>query len=157
MKKYFVLFLLCALPFFSFAATKAASKSVVMYVAVQNATFKEKKSFFSATVAELTYGQSVRVVNTNGKWAEAVLADGNKRGWIALSSLTKKKIKKSDFKASTDELALAGKGFSAEIEKKYRKTSSADYASVDRIESSIVSDSELLNFIDGGKLNGGSK
>ena len=160
MKKFCVLIIFSLLTIFPsslFAATKSAAKTSVMYVAVQNAAFKEKKSFFSSTVAELSYGQSVKVVNTSGKWVEALLTDSNKKGWIALSSLTKKKIKKSDFKASTDELALAGKGFSAEVEKNYRKTSSADYVAVDRIESLKVSDSELLKFIDGGNLNGGSK
>ena len=67
MKRFsvFIFSLLFICPLNLFAATKSASKSTVMYVAVQKAVFKEKKSFFSSTVAELSYGQSVKVVNTS--------------------------------------------------------------------------------------------
>lgn len=152
MKKVLILLALSILPLFAFA-----EKTTTMYVAVQNAVFKEKKSYFSATVAKVDYGEAVKITSTSGKWAQATVVNGGKKGWISLNSLTKRKIKKSDFKASTDELALAGKGFSAEVEKNYKKTAKADYASVDLLEKATVSDDELLQFIKDGKLKGGAQ
>ncbi len=156
MKKYVfaAAFLLC---FVSFYAQQKA-KTQVMYVSTQNAELKEKKSNFSAATAKLSYGQAVTVISMDKKWAEAKLSDGSKRGWISMNSLTKRKIAaNSGFSASTDELSLAGKGFTAELEANYKKEGKVDFASVDKIEKNSVSRTELLTFIEEGKLKGGEE
>ena len=55
--------------------------------------------------------------------------------------------------ASSDEVALAGKGFSQEIETEYKKQNrSLDYAWVDRMLTFKVSDAEALRFMQEGGL-----
>ena len=83
-------------------------------------------------------------------------------GWIATGSLTKKKIVKSSggstVKASTSEIALAGKGFSGESEKAYKSANVAlDYAKVDEIEKISVSSDDLQDFIEVGNLSDGEE
>jgi hypothetical protein len=56
--------------------------------------------------------------------------------------------------ASTDELALAGKGFSEEVERSYRAEGELDYDSIDKMEESVVSTGELRSFIVEGRLAG---
>ena len=58
--------------------------------------------------------------------------------------------------ASSNELALAGKGFSEEAEKAFKSSNgNLNYAEVDKIEEITVSDSELSAFISEGHLKGG--
>ena len=75
-------------------------------------------------------------------------------GWINNSSLTKKKIVLSTNKVSvsTNELALAGKGFNAEIEAEYKKNGKVNYAAVDRLEKNLVSFDTVFEFMEAGKL-----
>ena len=55
--------------------------------------------------------------------------------------------------ASSDEVALAGKGFSQEIETEYKKQNrSLDYAWVDRMLTFKVSDADALRFLQEGGL-----
>ena len=55
--------------------------------------------------------------------------------------------------ASTDEVALAGKGFSQEVETAYKKQNrSLDYAWVDRMATFKVTDAEALRFLQEGGL-----
>lgn len=146
-------------------------KEKVMYVAVEEADVKEKPSFFSKTKEIFLYTQKVIVLETKGNWTKVRLPDAEDKdsqndiqnevvqGWISSGSLSKKRIAQGKrLSASTDELALAGKGFSSEIENVYRKNSELDYESVDRIENSNSTNAsldELIDFIKGGKLNFG--
>ena len=55
--------------------------------------------------------------------------------------------------ASSDEVALAGKGFSQEVETEYKKQNrSLDYAWVDRMLTFKVSDADALRFLQEGGL-----
>jgi hypothetical protein len=65
--------------------------------------------------------------------------------------LSKRKLISSfnNFSATTDELALAGKGFSSSDN--WGK-SNANYDAVKQIEGQIISNEELLNFIQEGEL-----
>ena len=62
---------------------------------------------------------------------------------------------------SGQEIALAGKGFNADVESRYRSTHSrADYASVDRMEAMRVSRDEMIRFLEDGNVKsteGGAK
>ena len=90
-----------------------------------------------------------------------LVSDSSVCGWISNGSLTSKKIVKTSGgtgSTSSDELALAGKGFSAEAEKAFKDSgnaAAANYSKVDEIEKITVSKSELSDFISDGHLNGG--
>jgi uncharacterized protein YgiM (DUF1202 family) len=133
----------------------------VMYVATRNAELKSSTGFFADTVITLQYGDQVTVVQENGKWMEVRPAKRSSvSGWILANSLTSKRIISSGTgtSASADELALAGKGFSEEVEQAYKSrggASAAHYAEVDAMETLIVSRQELYNFLVEGHLNTG--
>ena len=92
------------------------------------------------------------VLETKGKWSKVQPVENAEiSGWISSSLLSKRKLISSfnNFSATTDELALAGKGFSASDN--WGKAS-ADFHSVDEIEKQTISNDELLNFINEGEL-----
>jgi hypothetical protein len=54
---------------------------------------------------------------------------------------------------SQDEIALAGKGFSEEVEKEYRKNNAnLDYAWINRMETIRISPRQMENFVEDGRL-----
>ncbi len=151
-KRYFCVFLIC-LTCFLFA-----KENEVRYVAVEKVFVKSGTGFFSKKLAELSYGQEVILIEENGKQSKVAVADEPSIiGWLSTSSLTSKKIVVRDNKSvstNADELALAGKGFSQEVEEAFKNETSIDFSIVDKIEDVNVTDSELLIFIQEGQLEG---
>jgi uncharacterized protein YgiM (DUF1202 family) len=125
-----------------------------MYIAVQSAPLKASTGFFAKTVGNLRYGDQITVTAVNGKWVQ-VNAAANKSltGWIAAANVTSKRIiAGSGQSASAKELAMAGKGFSEGVEQEYKTGKNLNYDAVDALERVTVSDDELFNFIEEGRL-----
>ena len=129
-----------------------------MYVAVKSAALKTSTGFFARTAGTLVYGAQITVLAVNGKWAQVRTVSGaSLSGWTASSNLTLKHIvvQGDTRSASAKELALAGKGFSQEVEQKYKTGKDVNYDAVDALEKTAVSEQELLNFIEEGHLSKG--
>jgi uncharacterized protein YgiM (DUF1202 family) len=125
-----------------------------LYVNVNSANLKSSTGFFASTTGTVKYGDDVRVLAINGKWFQ-VRNSRNITGWIASSSLTTKRIsvQGNTANASAKEIALAGKGFSPEVESEYKKGGEkVNYAAVDAMEKANIADKDLLAFIDEGHL-----
>jgi hypothetical protein len=122
------------------------------YVAVQTTPLKNSTWFFAKDLANLTLGTELTLIRENGKWSEVRV--GNLTGWVASSSLTSKKVIASTANISASEVALAGKGFSPDIEAEYKK-SGLDYSMVDVMEQITVPINDLSEFIAEGRLVGG--
>lgn len=168
MKKYSVLFFCAVLLFASQSAFAKQSLKAgdVLYVSVKEGKLTGGEGNFSKTVGTVKYGDRVRVLTVGEKKLEVVLYNNDKfsgqekiSGWISAGSLTKKKIVRNDdgtvTRATADEIALAGKGFSASDESAFKPSEkTADYDEVDSLEKISVSDDELKSFIKNGRLFG---
>ena len=161
MKKFIISFI-C---FISLAACVFAKTTFrdgeTLYVSVKTAAVKSGTGSFSSTVTNVEYGDVVTVLKPGDKTTQIKLSNG-KTGYISTGSLTKKKIVKSSngstVKASTKEIALAGKGFTAQSESAYKtQNSNLDFSKVDEIEKVSVSVSELQTFIKDGSLKDGGE
>jgi len=119
------------------------------YVAVQSAPLKESASSFAKDLGSLSLGDAVTLVREGGKWTQ--VRAGAITGWVLGSSLSVRRITSSGTNALASELALAGKGFSPELEMEYRK-SGLDYSIVDMMENTVIGTDELLEFINEGRL-----
>ncbi|MBQ4378952.1 MAG: hypothetical protein II821_07140 [Treponema sp.] len=131
-----------------------------VYVSVKSAVLKDGTGLFAKSVGKVSYGDNLIVVESGSKKTKVRLSSNSSlAGWIPNGSLTTKKISKSggsSVNASSNELALAGKGFSAEAEKAFKSSNgNLDYAKVDEIEKITVSENELSEFITEGHLRGG--
>lgn len=127
------------------------------YVYVEKSALKTGTMFWSSKVTDVYYGDALIVIEENGKSTFVSLASNSSvKGWIPSASITSKKIVSFSDRvtASADELALAGKGFNAEIEAEYRKDGYHNYAEVDTVEQKTVSNEELYDFIVEGNLEG---
>ena len=127
-------------------------------VQVRDGQVRAKPSFLGAVIATVHYGDRLAVVQTKESWVEVTLA-GSKQGWIHLSALTEKEIvlnpnaQQVSQAASSDELALAGKGFNKQVEEQFRKQNSqANFAGVDKMETFRISQEEVVQFLKAGDL-----
>lgn len=145
-----LLFLIGMLMFFQiFAADSSYKKGSVVYVAVKKAKVDSYEVF---------YGDALVVEGTSGKKIQVHLKENESVcGLIAESCVSKKKIVKSKdgstVRASSDELALAGKGFSETAENLFKKENpDIDFSVIDSMELYEISDEDLSAFIEEGHL-----
>ena len=141
------------------------SDSGMMSVQVKEGQLRSAPSFLGSIVGPVSYGDRVETVQKQGDWVE-VKSPKNLRGWIHQSALTSKQVVlnpdgQTQSAASSQEIALAGKGFNADVEAQYRKNNvGIDYTWVNRMETIKVSRDQMMSFLDEGKLKpseGGKK
>ena len=119
------------------------------YVAVKTTPLKSSTGFFSQELRSLSQGDEVTFIRADGKWTE--IRAGNQTGWVSTDSLSSRRVVASGSAVTASEVALAGKGFSAEVEVEYRKNG-MDYSMVDSMERINVPSNELLVFVNNGRL-----
>jgi uncharacterized protein YgiM (DUF1202 family) len=148
------------------AVALAGAAGEKMSVQVKNGQLRSKPSFLGAVVVSLAYGDRVTVAKKQDPWYQVTDARG-KTGWIHQSALTTKRIVLSagaadaEKSVSRDELALAGKGFNADVEAEFKaENKNIDFAWVDKMEKFKVTPEEAAVFLAEGKVEpatGGAK
>ena len=136
-----------------------------MSVQVQDGQVRATPSFLGAVVAKLPYGSPVEAQPAQNGWMQVQTAAGQ-QGWMSASSLTTKKIVMTAGAggasgASSDELALAGKGFNSDVEKQFKKQNpNVNFAAVDRMAKLKIAPQEMQQFLADGSVKpppGGAK
>jgi hypothetical protein len=148
MRRFLVLFIISV-----FSVPLAFSQSGgVRYVAVENLAVKDSAGFFGRDVGTLPLGSEVAVTREDGKWTQ--IRAGNVSGWVSSSGLSARRVIAAGSAVTPSEVALAGKGFSPEVEREYR-SSGLDYSMVDFMEQQGIPNPELQQFVSEGRLAGG--
>lgn len=137
-----------------------AAGQKLMSIQVKQGHIRRTPSFLGQIITILNYGDQVIVDNEKGLWVEISLPNSNIKGWMHKSALTRKKIVlqagANDVKqiATTDELALAGKGFNKQVEGKYKaKYPYIDFTWIDWMERIVVPQSRMQEFLKDGGLS----
>ncbi len=135
-----------------------AARADTLNVQVRNGKLRQQPSFLGKVVAGVSYGDSLRIIREQGEWVMGRTAAG-KEGWIHSSALTDDQVVLAAGRgevatgASSDELALAGKGFNAQVEAEFRaQNREIDFAWVDRMEKFTVSPEEMAGFLRLGQV-----
>lgn len=138
-------------------AAAGAAEAAVYRVVTREAAVRKDMRFFAPVVARAPYGEQLQIGERKGDWLKVNYK--GKAGWIHISAVKEQKVRLSSLaggraaESTRDEVALAGKGFTPEVEKAFQaKNPSMNFAAVDRIESYDVPDDELETFILRGKL-----
>lgn len=152
MKKQGRFILLMMLAALCLALSGLAQSVKTMSVQVKEGQLRKAPSFLAAIVARPSYGESVQVMEDKGDWKRVSLRGS--QGWMHASALTTKRIVLQagaaavPASATGSEIALAGKGFSEEVEKQYRSQNrGVDYTWVDRMEKFRVSPEQMQAFL----------
>jgi len=146
--------------------TCAIAAGKIMNVQIGKGELRASPSSLAAITVPVKYGDKLTVVEEKNKWNKVTTADG-KEGWIHSSALTTDKIELAavgqDAKtgASSGEMALAGKGFTPQVEAQYKaKHSDIDFTWIDKMAKMKVSSEEVLGFLKEGGITlpeGGAK
>ncbi|AEF81989.1 conserved hypothetical protein [Leadbettera azotonutricia ZAS-9] len=122
-----------------------------LYVAVKTAEVKSSPSIFSDLLASLPLGDAVTFLRAGNKWVEVTTAAGV-RGWVLEGALSARRVVSSNRSIDSGEVAMAGKGFTSEVEKLFKQQGKADYSQVDAMEARSVPLAELQTFLKEGRL-----
>jgi hypothetical protein len=142
----------------SFGIASAVEK--MMSVQVRKGDIRATPSFLGKILVRLNYGDQVMVLREQGRWNKITAADGSHQGWLHQSSLTPKKIilaaGAADVSktASSEEVALAGRGFNQQVEDSFRaRNRNIDFRWIDRMEQFVVSEADMRKFLKSGRLS----
>jgi uncharacterized protein YgiM (DUF1202 family) len=156
---------LFALLFLAVAAGAFAADPAQMSVKVKETQLRATPSYVGKIVAVLAYGDRVTILEKQKDWARVSFPSKKAEGWVNLSALQDKPIvlkagaETVGKSASSGEVALAGKGFNADVEAKYKQDNKLDYAWVDTMEAYKVTPQQVAAFFTQGGLSmeGGGK
>ncbi len=136
-------------------ATVALAASV--RVITQEGVIRKERRFFSPVVTRVPYGAVLEETARQGDWMK-VRYQG-KEGWIHKSAVEEQKFDVTTLlggraqESSQEEVALAGKGFTPEVEKAFRNQHpNLRYDEVNRVEAYKVDQQKLQAFIQSGGL-----
>ncbi|MDF1591053.1 MAG: SH3 domain-containing protein [Desulfobacterales bacterium] len=137
-----------------------ATAANLMSIQIKKGQLRNSPSFLGKIVAELNYAEKVAVLEKTEAWIKVRSSAKKVEGWLHSSALTFKKIilkpGAADVSqaASSSELALAGKGFSEQVEGEFKtKNPQLDYALINQMEQMVVSQNQIEQFLIDGKLS----
>jgi len=126
-------------------------------VITQEAVIRKEKRFFAPAVIRAPYGSILEELRREGDWIQVGFQ--GKQGWLHLSAVEEQKFRLSSLaggraeEARQDEVALAGKGFTPEVEKAFReKNPQMRYDLVNQVETYKVGEEKLQAFLRAGNL-----
>ncbi len=165
MARFFGLLVSCLLLLAVSAAVVEGGKA--MSVQVKQGQVRATPSFLGKIVATLAYGDRVEALEDKDGWIKVAPPGSKPSGWMHSSALTEKRIvlkagrKEAEAAASSGELALAGKGFNADVEAEFKKKhKDVDFTWIDRMQAMKVPSERISAFLQEGGLapaQGGGK
>lgn len=127
-----------------------------------NQQLYQAPNFTSPSLGQVPPGVEVTVLSRSGDWVQ--VSYQGKTGWVHKLAFPQAQAPKPGLpgliskgpvqETKSDEVALAGKGFTPEVEAGYRqKNPGLNYAQVDQIEGFRVDSTQLAAFLKEGGLN----
>lgn len=144
------------------AITAGVALAAPMSVQVRNGKVRATPSQLGKTVATVDYGEVVEAGAAQRGWYPVTMPDGTK-GWLHESALSQKPVAMragttdAATGVSSDEVALAGKGFNEQVETKLKTEGKLDYTWVDRMAAFQISTDQMVEFRQQGNLPGGEQ
>lgn len=148
--------------FLLFGAVSASGTDKTVRVRTKQGHIRESDRFYSQVKATAGYDEILQVLDKKNEWIRVKYKDLD--GWIHSSSVSEKeKMKYTPVMLGSDidpesggdnhEVALAGKGFTPEVEKKMGENDpDLNYALVDEITQRETSADKLHDFVKEGRL-----
>jgi len=126
-------------------------------VSVRKTSIRTESRFYAPAVEEAVYKDELQVLMTVKDWIK--VSKNGKEGWIHVSAVSSIAVAASSSESelsseySEEEIALAGKGFSEQVEEQYRQDNpELAFATVDEMEKYAVPLADVIAFQTKGKL-----
>jgi len=137
-------------------ALAAPKVGTMVTIRVLSAKVMKAPKFIGAAAGNVSRGDQLTVKEVKGDWYRV---EGAQSGWIHKTNVAEGKVALSSKPGGSggnvnrDEVELAGRGFTPEVEQKYKQGNpNLDFSHVDAIEKTSVDPAELEAFAQEGKL-----
>ena len=148
---------ICIMFLIVFLVATSYIKAETATVVTKENTIREDCKFYSPLKIKVKFNDEMVITSQQGDWYRVKFQ--GVEGCIHLSAINKKYISVSELEeadqgsASVQEVSLAGKGF-INVEQRYKnRNPSVNYRIVEEIESIMVSDKEVSEFVKYGRLH----
>ena len=138
--------------------TASVMAAETVSVIVKKTSIREATQFFATTVSVAEYSDELTVLATEDDWIK--VEKSGVEGWVHLSAVSSvAAVAPSTTEGvaadySAEEIALAGKGFSGQVEEQYRKDNpELNFIAVDEMEKSTISQQQVIVFQEAGMLS----
>ena len=147
--------ILITLLFLAVMSSVALAASV--RVITQEGVIRKDRRFFSPPVIRASYGSVLEEKGRQGDWLRVNYR--GREGWIHKGAVQEHKFETTSLakgtaqETSQDEIAVAGKGFTPEVEKAFReKNPNMRYDQVNKVENFNLDEQRIQSFIRAGGL-----
>ena len=152
---------LCAALLLLAAVAAGAADQKQMSVTVKSTEVRATAGYLGKVLGSLAYGDRVTILEQPAApkgWVKVLGPDRKLQGWVNLAALTDKVVKLASTSGVTQEasggdVALAGKGFNADVEAQYKKDKNLDYTWVDRMVALSATPQQVADFLALGGLS----
>jgi hypothetical protein len=145
---------IAAIAFAAGAAIAGVKAGSTVTVRVMSAKVMKAPKFIGGSAGSVSRGDQLAVKEVKGDWYRV---EGAATGWINKTAVQEGKLQLSTQPggggsgASRDEVELAGRGFTPQIEQQYRSDNpNLDFSHVDAIEKTSIDPTELEAFVHEG-------
>jgi len=135
------------------------AKEKTMSIQIRQGQLRSTPSYLSRVTENLEYASRVTILEERGTWMRVRPTKSETEGWVHSSALTKKKLKlaSGDTDATTavssEEQALAGKGFNSDVEAKFKENNKEiDFIWVDKMEKIKIKTPTIIKFLEKGDI-----
>ncbi|MBU8913827.1 MAG: SH3 domain-containing protein [Spirochaetales bacterium] len=125
-----------------------------LFVQVRESELRSAPGFLSQIVEKLSLGDELSYVGERAGWYQVTLPATDQSGWIHEGSVRENKETTLQLAGegttrtvSSREIALAGRGFSENMEGEYESGNELDFSAVDDLEARRVGPEEIVAFV----------
>ena len=130
-----------------------------LFIQVRDSELRRTPGFLSPIVAQLEFGDALSYVSDRSGWYQVTILENGSSGWVhggAVRENRETTLQQAGEGATRTvtarEIALAGRGFSQELERTYSEDRGLDFGKVDDLEAQFIDPNEILSFVEIGHL-----
>lgn len=130
-----------------------------LFVQVRESELRTSPGFLSQIVARLSLGDELAYAASRPGWFQVTIVSTGESGWVHEGSVRENKQTTLQLAGegttrtvSSREIALAGRGFSENMEGEYGSENQLDFAKVDDLEARRISPEIIVDFVLEGSL-----
>jgi uncharacterized protein YgiM (DUF1202 family) len=130
-----------------------------LFVQMREAQLRAAPGFLSPVRQTLDFGAEVTVLAERSGWYHVTATGSEQRGWVHATAVEENRSTQLRLQGETTtrtvtsrEVALAGRGFSENLENEYGDERELDFTRVDALEDRAVEPDEIVSFVRSGGL-----
>lgn len=130
-----------------------------LFVTVRSTELRDSPGFLSPIAEVVPFGSEVSYLESAGEWHRVLSPQSGIEGWIHATAVRENGATQLQLQGeqttrtvTSREIALAGRGFSENLEQEYGEDRELDFSRVDELEARAIDPSEIVVFVRDARL-----